>query len=311
MSITTTGKSVTFSPDLNNINLERLTNSDQLLTVIPLVNNLKDTSSRILLVKVNNEIKSVIFNMISNSSSNSEHFTGKIIITDLNGVFITGFSVKDGILLAKLKKKAPTNTTNKTITIDGVEFEELNEVVITNNYQKGPGKLTLLTLFDSLLEGGGGQYDGINWGYENNGGGGSSSSSTIVSESDLRAKINSTSPAAFEIESLTQPNQVLSTTKFNLLPWTGIKVLIVQNEGNTYTIQTVSSNTWGMNAGYTWTQDAFNQKTNGNITTVLITGTLTYNAGIQGIGNFNSTTILFQININKTNGQILSGQRLP
>jgi hypothetical protein len=193
-----------------------------------------------------------------------------------------------------------------------VEFEELDEVIITNNYQQGPGKFTLLTLFNPTLQGGGGPYDGINWEYENNGGGGGTTSSPeIISEADLKAKINSTSPEAFEIEIFIQPNQVISTTKFNLLPSTGIKVFIVQNEGSTYTIQTVSSDTWGVNIGYSWNQNTYGQKTNGNITTVNIVGTLTYNAGIQGIGNFNSTTVSFQININNTTGQIQSGKRQP
>lgn len=169
------GKTITFSPDLNSITLEKLTNSDQLLTVVPLDQNLKDKSSRILLLKINNEIKSVIFTMFATSSPNSKHFSGKIIITDLNGIFINGFSVKDGFISAKLKKKAPTNTTSRTIIIDGVEFEELDEVIIINNYQQGPGKFTLLTLFYPTLQGGGGPYDGINWEYENNGGGGGGS----------------------------------------------------------------------------------------------------------------------------------------
>jgi hypothetical protein len=183
------GKTITFSPDLNNITLEKLTNSDQLLTVIPLDQNLKDTSSRILLLKINSEIKSVIFTMFATSSPNSKHFSGKIIITDLNGVFINGFSVKDGVISAKLKKKAPTNTTSRTIIIDGVEFEELDEVIIINNYQQGPGKFTLLTLFNPTLQGGGGPYDGINWEYENNGGGGGGAE-PIVEEEDFEDKID-------------------------------------------------------------------------------------------------------------------------
>ena len=58
------GKTITFSPDLNNITLEKLTNSDQLLTVIPLDQNLKDTPSRILLLKINNEIKKTIESLL-------------------------------------------------------------------------------------------------------------------------------------------------------------------------------------------------------------------------------------------------------
>lgn len=163
--------------DYESITLETLTNSDQSLTVIPLAQNSKDVSRKILLVQIGNEIKSIIFTMVATSSTNSEHFSGKIIITNLNGVFINGFSVKDGMLFAKLKNRAPTNTTSRTITIDGMEFEELDEVVITNNYQNGPGKLNFLTLFNTHLEGVGGPYDGINWEFENNGGGGGSSAS--------------------------------------------------------------------------------------------------------------------------------------
>jgi hypothetical protein len=179
------GKKQAETADLNNVTQEKITNSDQLLTVIPLSNNTSSRYSRILLIKIKDELKSVVFTMYPAQNYLTEDFTGKIIITNLEGNFINGFAVKEGLILAKLTQKNLKNTSSRTIIINGVEFdlgEELNEVLITNNY-KSPGHLTLLTLFDSQFQGGAGDpTNGMNWGYENDGGGGSSPS--IETKSD-------------------------------------------------------------------------------------------------------------------------------
>ena len=48
-------------PELGKITQEKINNSDQLLTVIPLPANDKNQNSRILMLKVRGEIKSVVF----------------------------------------------------------------------------------------------------------------------------------------------------------------------------------------------------------------------------------------------------------
>ena len=101
---------------------------------------------------------------------------------------------------------------------------------------------------------------------------------------------------------------MIATASFNLLPWTGIKMVIVQNTGTKYTIQNVTTNSWGLTAGYTWTRTDI-QNTVGVTTTLTVIGTLSYNTGIQSIGNVYSKDVTFVVQINNTNGKIISGVR--
>jgi hypothetical protein len=150
-----TGKKKTFTPDFDAITQEKITNSDQLITVIPLYSNTKQEYSRILLLKIKDTIKSVVFSMYPEKSSTKGNFFGKILIHNLDGNFIKGFRVKDGFMVAQLIKKSTSkkssqhSTLNRLINIDGVWFEDNEQVVIQNNYHNS---YSINTIF-------------YNWGY--------------------------------------------------------------------------------------------------------------------------------------------------
>ncbi|MDZ4331244.1 MAG: hypothetical protein U0945_11800, partial [Flavobacterium sp.] len=116
------------------ITQEKITNSDQLITVIPLSNTTKQEYSRILLLKIKDTIKSAVFSMYPDKDAKSKDFSGKIMITTIDGEFVNAFRVKNGALVSRFVIKTKTNASfkiqNRTIIIDGVEFEELNEVII-------------------------------------------------------------------------------------------------------------------------------------------------------------------------------------
>jgi hypothetical protein len=119
-------------PEFGKITHEKIINSDQLLTVIPLSTNDKTQNSRILLLKIDNEIKSVTFSMYPEKNSPKERFSGKILIHNLDGDFINGFRVKNGHLISQFVKSdkiVKNSLFNKEVTPT-----ELNEVLITNNY---------------------------------------------------------------------------------------------------------------------------------------------------------------------------------
>jgi hypothetical protein len=119
-----TGKKTTLLPDLVNISQEKITNSDQLLTVIPISNNNKQEYSRVLLLKVKNELKSTVFSIYPEEDDKATDFSGKIMIRNLNGDFVNGFRVKNGYIISQYTKK-----NNKNITYRNTA-EELDEVVI-------------------------------------------------------------------------------------------------------------------------------------------------------------------------------------
>ena len=144
-------KKESFTLNFNAITQEKITNSDQLITIIPIDNKEKKEYERILFLKIKDTIKSAVFSMYPDENSSSKNFSGKIKITSLNGHFINGFRIKNGHFISRFLKKEPTNYKNKEfsklIVIDGVEFEELDEVIIINNYRSSPSTIYYITLF--------------------------------------------------------------------------------------------------------------------------------------------------------------------
>jgi hypothetical protein len=119
------------STDLTKITHEKITNSEELITTLPIANSNKKQHSKILLLKIDNQIKGAILTTLDESFEQSAEFTGKIIITDLNGEFVNGFKVQNGIAIASLVKKSISSQNSYT---NKSNAEELNEVIIYNNY---------------------------------------------------------------------------------------------------------------------------------------------------------------------------------
>ncbi len=180
-------KKESFTLNFNAITQEKITNSDQLITIIPIDNKEKKEYERILFLKIKDTIKSAVFSMYPDENSSSKNFSGKIKITSLNGQFINGFRIKNGHFISRFLKKEPTNYKNKEfsklIVIDGVEFEELDEVIIINNYRSSPSTIYYMTLFEEWSNYGGNNNDyGMGWNY---GGGSGSGENDEIDEEAL------------------------------------------------------------------------------------------------------------------------------
>lgn len=122
------------------ITQEKINGSDQLLTVIPFARNSDLEYKRILLLKIDNEIKSVVFSMYSDEGSIKGSFSGKLFAYSLDGTFINGFRVKNGIIVSQFFENASsalkTNIENGKIpTLTRRSPTQLNEVVVQNNYR--------------------------------------------------------------------------------------------------------------------------------------------------------------------------------
>ncbi|MBF4518750.1 hypothetical protein IRZ71_20540 [Flavobacterium sp. ANB] len=166
--------------------LEKLNGSDQLLTVIPFATNNEIRNDRVLIVKIDDEIRSVIFSMQPDENSVEGSFSGKLLIYSLDGDFINGYKAKDGIIdIQYVKTNATKSSTSKTI--DG---GELKEVVI------GPKpKLTNAVSFDMIWGSGGssmgyapvGGASGVTW--DATGGGGSGSGITAPTSAQIVAEL--------------------------------------------------------------------------------------------------------------------------
>ena len=92
-------------PHLLHITQEEIINSDVFLTVIPATTIYEEYYSRILLLKINDKIQSLVFGMYA-SGSDTPYFSGEILITDLQGNFLNGYRVENGRFVSQFRKKA-------------------------------------------------------------------------------------------------------------------------------------------------------------------------------------------------------------
>jgi hypothetical protein len=181
-----TTKSSTFSKEelsnleFDKISQEKINGSDQLLTIIPYSTNDKTKNERILLLKIDKEIKSVVFSMYPEENSQKDHFSGKIFTYSLDGDFINGLRAKNGIIVSLFVKN--TNGKNsENLKSMHQRAVQLNEVIIQNNYHK---TVDALDVFGSSSIFGSGLFDD---GFGNYGGGDTSYSWDPGAESTGRA----------------------------------------------------------------------------------------------------------------------------
>ena len=90
-----------FDFEYDQIFKEKITNSDQLITVIPIIYNHNGQEKRILLLRINKQLRSVLFTTYPDENTDDSSFTGKILMQNLNGEFINGYRVKNGLLTSQ------------------------------------------------------------------------------------------------------------------------------------------------------------------------------------------------------------------
>lgn len=127
-------------PDLSQISNEKILNSSQLLTVIPATTIYPEHYSRILLLKVNSEIKSVVFSMYGSKNTTLNNFTGEILITDLQGNFINGFRVLEGVIKTQFKKDKASIFLKTSMSTSGIDLKYRPELMVKDGVCKEHGE---------------------------------------------------------------------------------------------------------------------------------------------------------------------------
>jgi hypothetical protein len=130
-TINLNGNSANYDYNLRKITQEKLTNTAELLTVVPIITKLKKTKSKALLIKVATKIQTIIYTEYHEESSKTNSFSGTILLTKLNGDFIRAYKLKNNEYVIDL---IPANTPNSKFL--NVNSFELNEVIIINSYKK-------------------------------------------------------------------------------------------------------------------------------------------------------------------------------
>ena len=168
--------------DVNLLTYENIDNSTELLAVIPATTKYENINTRILLLNIDNKVKSVLFNMIPSKNVQSEFFTGIISITDLSGSFLNGYRVLNGVYVSHFIKTIGknNNSNNKAYGDDCDENVDpnsdfcnnlLEEVIITAPPTEGSISVRYIYSYD--LHGDEDDGESPTWHY---GGGGSSNS---------------------------------------------------------------------------------------------------------------------------------------
>ncbi|TDE31486.1 hypothetical protein E0I61_01965 [Flavobacterium ranwuense] len=209
------GKKTVSYPIFSAITQEKITNSDQLITVIPLSNTIKQEYSRMLLLKIKDTIKSAVFSMYPDKDTKQKDFSGKIMITTIDGEFVNAFRVKNGSFVSRFVIRTTTNASfriqNRTIIIDGVEFEELNEVIIPPRNSSNTIEYNVLYDWSAYNDNSNGT--GMEWNFGGGGGGsgGSSSEAEPVKE-DPCVAAEKTSTISKDTEYLSAFNEITTAT---------------------------------------------------------------------------------------------------
>lgn len=117
--------------------------------------------------------------MSPDDNTTTASFTGKILMQNLNGSFVNGYKVKEGVIIAQYVKKNQNNAiTSKDIIIDGVTFTDYDVVIVTNYHHNPRNSINFMSLYTGFADSGSeSDGSGMNWDY-GNGGGGSGPSNT-------------------------------------------------------------------------------------------------------------------------------------
>lgn len=140
-------------------------------------------------MKSKNKIRSAIFTIYPEKDNSGSEFSGRVIISNLNGEFINGFRVDNGYIIFNFTKKNNNNSTYKTI--------DLEKVIIPKRIKASNAHTAYIFPGDSPGSG----LEDYTWNpdYLNGGGGngGGTKSNDIAKDPSSAAKTNSTWPGAF------------------------------------------------------------------------------------------------------------------
>ncbi len=115
-------KNVESTSSLNFVYQEKITNSNQLLTIIP---NNENKNGKYVFLNINGKIETSIITTFPENPNTDSEFSGKIIIQRLDGSFVNGFRFKNGFITSRLEKKPTSSLTSKNTDPNPTELSEV------------------------------------------------------------------------------------------------------------------------------------------------------------------------------------------
>lgn len=168
--------------DFDKITQEKLTNTTELLTVIPIKTKIQQQRRRALFLRVGANIESMIYHEFAESSFTNDTFSGIVLMTRLNGDFIRAYRLKNNEYIIDLVPSKKPKSSQKTAlrTNESGDSIELDEVVVYSRFTIFNGFVPLTNLANEVPI-------SITWDPNYNGGGGSGGGafSVLVVEKDI------------------------------------------------------------------------------------------------------------------------------
>jgi len=190
------------------INYEAITNSNEQLAVIPVTTIHGFLNSKLALLEINGEVQSAVVSLNPFGHSTDTQFSGKILITDINGNFLKAFKLENNAIVSEytdntaqggessaILKRDSTNDTDGSCACPFkiCDWCSLDEVVIETRVPSPP---TPYVSISYMYPTGGGQNQGnCEVGCENNwnfGGGGIYGGDVVEIINNLTGKANCT-----------------------------------------------------------------------------------------------------------------------
>jgi len=169
--------------DFYDIEQKSIENTNEYATIIAATTKHKNINTDVMLIKYKDSIVRVLINMIPDKKINTKRFSGIMSITHLNGKFINGYRIKNGLFLSQFTKVNKTKNTSivykpdpdgcdESLDPDSIFCDDtLDEVIITGG--GGSGSYSVNIPPGAYMS----DYSTYDFGYGNGGGGSSSNSS--------------------------------------------------------------------------------------------------------------------------------------
>lgn len=190
----------------NNVGYEDISNSNEQLAVIPVTTVYENLNSRLTLLEINGELKSVVVSLNPFENSTDAIYYGEILITDMYGNFIKAFKIENNLIVSEYfsnsnqnrnlgetyNRDQPGDTGGSCSCLFSVcDLCMLDEVVI---YSSSPPPPTpYVSIAHMYPTGGGDTQSNCEVGCDNNwnyGGGGNGNYNPPSSEEDPCDKVN-------------------------------------------------------------------------------------------------------------------------
>ena len=157
---------------------ERITNSDELLTIVPVSTIYSNMNSRIILLKIDGEINAVVFSINQHENSTQDSFNGEILITDLQGNFMNGYRVHNSRIVARYVMEKSTKTNQKSSDCGSCIFSQCDlcqrDEVVLHGSKTNSVPLGYVFIIRTSEEP---EESSLSWEYSSGGGSGSGSTS--------------------------------------------------------------------------------------------------------------------------------------